>query len=280
MTQWVSDIVGPGFAQSTQIDEILYDRPSAFQRIQIAHSALFGRMLILDDAVQTTESDDFLYHEMLVHLPLLTHPRPRRVLIIGGGDGGALREALKHPLDHVTMVDIDGDVIAVSRRYLPQISAGAFDDPRAAVRVEDGIAFVQTTGERFDCVVVDSTDPKGPGMALFTQAFYAACARVLTDDGVLAVQSGSLLYQQSLGAQVRGALESLFPVVVPYWTPVPSYPGVLWGLTCASRRVDPRQVPSDIIAERLTRIPTRYYSAAAHYAAQVIPALPEFDHPR
>lgn len=280
MTQWVSDIVGAGFAQSTEIDEILYDRPSTFQRIQIAHSPVFGRMLILDDAVQTTESDDYLYHEMLVHLPLFTHPHPRRVLIIGGGDGGTLRETLKHPVDSVTMVDIDRDVIAVSRRYLPDLSAGAFDDARAVVRVEDGIAFVQATAERFDCLIVDSTDPKGPGVALFRDAFYAACARVLTDNGVLAVQSGSLLYQQALGGQVRRALQSLFPIVVPYWTPVPSYPGVLWGMTLGSKRFDPWAVHSATIEVRLKTIPTRYYAPETHRTALVVPPMPQFDHSR
>ncbi|MGH2348058.1 MAG: polyamine aminopropyltransferase [bacterium] len=280
MSQWVSDMVGPGFAQATEIDEILFDRRSAYQRVQIARSELFGRMLILDDAVQTTERDEFIYHEMLVHLPLVTHPGPRRVLIIGGGDGGALKEALKHPLVAATMVDIDGEVIAASRRYLPAISAGAFDHPRAHVRVEDGIAFVHTTAEQFDCIAVDSTDPKGPGLALFSDEFFAGCARVLTDEGVLAVQSGSLLYQRSLGAQVVRALEALFPVVAPYWAPVPSYPGVLWGFTCASRRFDPRTLTADAIAMRLAGIETRFYSPAAHRAALVIPALPAFDHDR
>jgi spermidine synthase len=280
MSEWISDIVGPGFAQVTQIDEILYDRRSAYQRVQIAHSEVFGRMLILDDAVQTTERDEFIYHEMLVHLPLVTHPSPSRMLIIGGGDGGTLREALKHPLAAVTMVDIDGEVIAASRRYLPGLSAGAFENPRARVLVEDGIAFVHTTTERFDCIAVDSTDPKGPGVALFSDEFFAACANVLTDDGVLAVQSGSLLYQQSLGARVHRALDHLFPVVAPYWAPVPSYPGVLWGFTCASRRADPRAVTPETIAMRLGAIETRFYSPAAHRAALVIPAVPAFDHGR
>jgi spermidine synthase len=280
MSEWISDIVGPGVAQSTQIDEMLYDRRSAYQRIQIARSEVFGGMLILDDAVQTTERDEFIYHEMLVHPALLTHRQPKRMLIIGGGDGGALREALKHPLETVTMVDIDGEVIAASRRYLPGISAGAFEDPRARVLLEDGIAFVRTTDERFDCIAVDSTDPKGPGLALFADEFFAACARVLTDEGVLAVQSGSLLYQQSLGAQVARALGARFPVVARFWAAVPSYPGVLWGFTCASRRTDPRSVTPETIANRMSGIATRFYSPATHHAALVFPALPVFDRDR
>jgi spermidine synthase len=277
VSEWIADIVGPGFAQATQVDEILYDRHSAYQRIQIARSAAFGRMLILDDAVQTTERDEYIYHEMLVHLPLMTHPQPSQVLIIGGGDGGALKEALKHPLVGATMVDIDGDVLAASRTFLPRISAGAFDNPRARVLVDDGIAFVERTTERFDVIAVDSTDPKGPGIALFSDAFFRACARALGDDGVLAVQSGSLLYQQRLGAQVRGALAGLFPIVAPYWAPVPSYPGVLWGFTCASRRVDPRNLTPGDITPRMQGIETRFYNPVAHHAALMMPAVPAFD---
>ncbi len=279
MSEWIADIVGPGFVQATQVDGILFDRQSAYQRIQIVHSDAFGRMLVLDDAVQTTERDEYIYHEMLVHLPVITHPAPRRMLIIGGGDGGALEEALKHPLEQATMVDIDGEVLAVSRDYLPQISAGAFDAPRSRVLVGDGIAFVQNTSERFDVIAVDSTDPKGPGVGLFSDAFFGACARVLTEDGVLAMQSGSLLYQAQLGEQVRAALAALFPIVAPYWAPVPSYPGVLWGFTCASRQIDPRSLTPGEIDARLTGIATAFYNPAAHHVALTMPAVPALDRP-
>lgn len=273
MNQWLVDIVGPGFAQATLITDILYDHRSPFQHIRVARSPLFGRMLILDDAVQTTEQDEFAYHEMLVHLPLVSHPQPRRVLIIGGGDGGTLEEVLKHPVDGVTLVEIDREVIEVSQRYLPAISGGAFDDPRARLLIDDGIAFMQTTGERFEVILVDSTDPTGPGVALFSPEFYAACARVLGEDGILVAQSGSLLYQQDLTALVRRHLAAAFPVVVTYWAAVPAYPGVLWTFTCGAKRVDPRSIPPDQIAQRLVSIRTQYYSPAAHAAALRLPAL-------
>lgn len=274
MSQWMVDIVGPGFGQATFVHDILYDHHSQFQHVQVATGPLFGRMLILDDAVQTTESDEFTYHEMLVHFPLVTHPQPRRVLIIGGGDGGTLEEVLKHPVEQVTMVEIDHEVIEVSRRYLPSISGSAFDDPRTRLLIEDGIAFVQQTDERFDVILVDSTDPKGPGVALFSEEFYAACTRALTDDGILSAQSGSPLYQRDLMDLVGRHLARTFPIVVPYWTAVPAYPGVLWSFTCGSRRHDPRNIGPETIARRLAGLNLRYYSADAHRTAVALPPLP------
>ena len=173
MAQWVGDLVRGGMVQALQVDDVLFDAVSPYQHIQVAVSPLFGRMLILDDAVQTTEGDEYIYHEMLAHLPLVSHPRPKRVLIIGGGDGGTLEEVLKHPVEQATMVEIDRAVVDVSRAYLPGIAGAAFDDPRARLLIADGIAVVRETDERFDVVLVDSTDPKGAAEALFGEAFFA-----------------------------------------------------------------------------------------------------------
>jgi len=236
--QWIVDTIGEGFGQALPVEDILHDHHSPFQHIQVATSPRYGRMLILDDAVQTTERDEYIYHEMLVHLPLAAHPDPRRVLIIGGGDGGTLEEVLKHPVESVTMVEIDREV-----------------------------AFVESTDERFDAVLVDSTDPKGPGLALFSAAFYRACAAVLTPSGVLAVQSGSPLYQRDLVNQVAQHLAAHFPAVAPYWAAVPSYPGTLWSFTLA------RSAPGE--AFRSLAIPAlRYYSPDAGRAALNFPPLP------
>ncbi len=274
MNQWIVDIVGPGFAQATYIEDILYSNRSQWQYIQVARSPLFGRMLILDDAVQTTERDEFTYHEMLAHLTLVTHPNPRRVLIIGGGDGGTLKEVLKHPIDDVTMVEIDREVVDVSRHFIPSIGGAAFDDPRTRLLIDDGMAFVRTASEPFDVIVVDSTDPKGPGVALFSAEFYAACARLLRDDGILVAQSGSLLYQRDLISTVRRHLGAIFPVAVTYWAAVPAYPGVLWSFTCGAKRYDPREVPPAQVARRASGLGTRYYSPMAHQMALQLPAVP------
>lgn len=274
MTTWLVDVVGAGFGQALEIHDVLYDGASPYQRIQVAVSPLLGRMLILDDAVQTTERDEHIYHEMLVHLPLLTHPNPRRVLIIGGGDGGTLEEALKHPLAEAVMVEIDRTVVDVSRTYLPAIAGGAFDDPRAAVRFADGIAFVRDTTERFDAILVDSTDPKGPGLALFSEEFFRMCGRALAPGGVMSVQSGSLLYQRDLQALVHRHLSRVFPLVLPYWAAVPAYPGTLWTFTFASQGADPRDATRDALTRRSAALGLRYYTPDVHHAAFLLPAAP------
>ncbi len=273
MSRWIVDVGGPGFAQAILVETILYAHRSPWQQIQVAESSLFGRMLILDDAVQTTERDEFTYHEMLVHLPLITHPRPERVLIIGGGDGGALEEVLKHPVAHATMVEIDQEVIQVSQQYLPSVAGRSFDDPRTRLRIDDGMGFVQSTSDRFDAVLVDSTDPKGPGTVLFSREFFAACARVLNDDGILVTQSGSLFYQHDLGELVRGHLGAIFPVVLTYWATVPAYPGTLWSFTCGSKRHDPRKVAAEVIADRIAPFHARCYSPTIHQSALALPVL-------
>jgi len=274
MSEWISDIVGPGYAQSIQVETVLYEGRSAFQHIQVASSPMFGRMLILDHAVQTTEADEFIYHEMLVHPALVSHPRPRRVLVIGGGDGGTLEEVLKHQVEHVTMVEIDRDVVEVSRAFLPSICGRAFDDRRVRLLIDDGIAFVQQTQEKFDVILVDSTDPKGPGVALFSEVFYAACARALTDDGMVVAQSGSYIFQRELTEHVREHLRSVFPMAMTYWAAIPAYPGVLWSFTCGSTRHDPRSLTHELIADRLRLVSTRYYQSQMHPVAfTLLPSL-------
>lgn len=269
MMQWIVDVVGEGFGQAIEVEDILYDHHSPFQHVQVATSPRYGRMLILDDAVQTTERDEHIYHEMLVHLPMAAHPDPKRVLIIGGGDGGTLEEVLKHPVDAVTMVEIDREVIEVSRTFLPSIAGRAFDDPRTRLLITDGVAFVQHTDERFDVILVDSTDPTGPGLALFSAEFYRACATALTPrTGVLAVQSGSPLYQGDVLNLVARHLSAVFPGIAPYWAAIPSYPGTLWSFTIALRHVPPRPA-------RPLAIPgLRYYSEVTDAAARLLPPLP------
>lgn len=276
MSQWIVDVIGEGFGQAIQVNDILYDHHSPYQRVQVAGSARFGRMLVLDDAVQTTEKDEYVYHEMLVHVPLVAHPAPRRVLIIGGGDGGTLEEALKHPVESVTMVEIDREVVDVSRRFLPAISGGAFDDPRSHLRIGDGVEFVRAAGERFDAILVDSTDPKGPGIALFSEEFYRACAAILTPSGVLAAQSGSPLYQHGLMESVSRHLSAVFPTVAPYWAAVPAYPGTLWSFTFASAAIDPRPSGDELSRRISSRSlgPLRYYTPGTHHAAFRLPAVP------
>lgn len=269
--EWITDQGGEGFAHVYRVDALLHDGRSEFQRIRVIENLDFGRMLILDDAVQTTERDEFVYHEMLAHVPLCAHPSPRRVLIVGGGDGGLLREALRHPIEHATMVEIDGQVVEVTRRWIPSIPGSAYDDPRARLLVDDGIRFARETAEPFDVAMVDSTDPKGPSLGLFSSEFYGNLALRLGDAGVLAVQSGSPLYQQDVIAMVRRHMAPHFRWVRTYLGAVPAYPGVLWTFTIGAQGRDPAGLdPAEPIA-RMQGIATRYYTPDIHRSYFVLP---------
>jgi spermidine synthase len=268
---WITDQGGEGFAHLYRVEEVLHDSHSPFQRIMVIVNHDFGRMLVLDDAVQTSERDDFIYHELLAHVPLCVHPAPRRALIIGGGDGGLLREALRHPLDRVTMVELDREVVEVTRRLIPAVPGGAFDDPRARLLIDDGVRFARETGEEFDVAMVDSTDPKGPSLGLFSREFYGDLARLLGPSGVAAVQSGSPLYQQDVVAMVRRNMAPHFRWVRTYLGTVPTYPGVLWTFTVGSQARDPAALGSDEIARRLAGIATKYYTPAWHAALFDLP---------
>lgn len=268
---WITDQGATDVTSAFRVTRRLHEERTPFQHLEVYESPLFGRMLLLDGAVQTTEGDEFIYHEMLAHPALCTHPRPRHALVIGGGDGGLLEEALKHPVARVTVVEIDEAVVRASRAYLGAVSGAAFEDPRAALVIADGAAYVEEGGDRFDVVFVDSTDPQGPAAGLVSPAFYAQVARRLTPEGLLAVQSGSAIYQQDMITTVRRHLRALFPVVRTYLATVPTYPAVLWSFTVASLGADPLRVHPEEIARRTHDFGLRYYSPAGHLAAFDLP---------
>lgn len=268
---WIVDQGATDVTSAFRVTRRLHEERTPYQHLEIYESPLFGRMLVLDGAVQTTEGDEFVYHEMLAHAALCTHAAPRRVLIIGGGDGGLLEEALKHPVERVTMVEIDEAVIRASREYLPTICGRAFEDPRTTLVVGDGIAYVHETTDRFDVVLIDSTDPEGPAIGLFEEAFYAQIARRLAPDGVVAVQSGSAVYQQALIRMVRQRLRPSFPVVRTFVATVMAYPGVLWSFTMGSLGTDPVRVRDIDIARRVERFELKYYTSSRHSAAFDLP---------
>ena len=187
----------------------LFRGRSRFQRIDVFENDAFGRVLFLDGLVQTTEKDEFFYHEMLVHPALLRHPRPRRVLIIGGGDGGALREVLRHPVERATLVEIDGRVIDVCKAHFGWLRP-ALRDGRAEIVVGDGNAFLETSGELFDVILVDSSDPVGPSTVLHQRAFYAKVKRALRPGGIAAAQAGALLFHLDSHRRKNAFLKDLF----------------------------------------------------------------------
>jgi spermidine synthase len=246
-------------------------RSRRFQRLEVFSTPRFGTVLALDGVIQTTTADEFIYHEMMVHPPLVAHGAARRVLIVGGGDGGCLREVLKHPVEGVTLVEIDAAVIAASRRFLPGLSAGAFDDPRARVTVGDGLAFVAATDERFDVIVVDSTDPEGPGEALFAEAFYADCARILNPGGVLVAQCGVPFLQPAGVTASFRRMRSAFSDVTFTVCAVPTYVGGLMTLGWASADAALRRRTVARLRAASRGLSTRYYSPDVHLAAFTLP---------
>jgi spermidine synthase len=263
---WFTEEWLPGLKFSVKVKSIVFTKRTKFQDLAIYDTEQLGRILTLDDVIQSTEIDEYIYHESLVHVPLLCHPNPETVLIIGGGDGGSLREALKHPaVKKVTLVDIDGDVVEASKRYLPQWNVG-FADPRADVLIGDGLAFVEKARGEFDAVIIDSTDPVGPGESLFTEEFYANVRRALRPGGVVAAQTENPILMPHVVREIFGKIKRSFPIAQLYTAPVPTYPGGWWSFTCASLGPDPR------VAQRRPQESwgLRYYSTQVHERAFVL----------
>lgn len=267
-----------GYGQSFEVTEQLFTLDTGFQKLAIFTNPLLGRVMTLDGVVQTTEKDEFVYHEMLTHVPLLAHPLPRRVLIIGGGDGGILREVMKHPcVEQVTMVEIDAAVIEMAKRYFPAHSAGAFDDARLQLVIGDGVAFVNQTNEQFDVVISDSTDPYGPAEALFSADFYTAIRRCLAEQGVFVAQNGVPFYQLDELLDTAKRFKPLFADSHFFTAAVPTYVGgvmtLAWGATDKGLRHTPIEQLQERYAER--GLSTRYYTPEMHVASFALPKYVE-----
>ncbi len=273
MPGWSVETLHDDFRLCLREDRVLYDSRSDHQRLKVFENPSFGRVLTLDGIVQTTSGDEFIYHEMMAHVPLFAHGAARDVLIIGGGDGGMAREVLRHAsVQRLVQVEIDADVISFSREHLPMLSAGAFDDPRFELVISDGATFVAETERRFDVIIVDSTDPVGPGAALFEAEFYANARRCLTEGGILVTQSGvPFLQGDDLKASMT-ALGGLFRDAVFYLIAVPTYAGgpmaIGWATDGDHRDVDP-----DVLSARVgsSGLRFQYYSAEVHKAAFAVP---------
>jgi spermidine synthase len=263
-----------GYSQGFSVERVYFEQKTDHQHLLIFHNAHFGRVMVLDGIVQTTERDEFIYHETLTHTPIFAHGAAKRVLIIGGGDGGMLREVVKHrSVDEVVQVEIDQAVIDMSRTYLPNHSAGAFDDPRVRIVIDDGKRFVTTTEQRFDVIISDSTDPIGPGEALFTSEFYAGCKRCLNPGGVLVTQNGVVYLQPDEVTSTAARLNGVFGDWAFFSAAVPTYVGGIMAFAWASDDSRLRQQPLELLAERFAnaRIETRYYNPAIHRASFALP---------
>jgi spermidine synthase len=270
--EWIEERYWDFFATRFRMKEVLFSGQSPFQRVEVVDTHGHGRMLLNDGLVMISERDEFVYHEMIAHVPLFVHPRPRRVLVIGGGDGGTVREVLKHAsVERCRLVEIDGMVVEACRRFIPQ-TAAALDDPRVTVTIADGVEFVARTDEAYDVVIVDSTDPIGPAQPLFGAEFYADVKRALTENGIVVSQGESAFYAVDTQESLLSTLAGLFEQVNLYNYTNMTYPGGLWSFTFASKGLRP---VADFDPERVLTagLDFKYYNAAVHRAAF---ALPEF----
>ncbi len=272
--EWFDERLHESWRQGIRIREIVLEERTSHQELLIFDSYQWGRVLTLDGVVQTTTGDEFCYHEMIVHVPLLAHGSAREVLIVGGGDGGCLREALKHEgVERVTLVEIDRSVIDLCVTYLPGISAGAFDHPKARVIIGDGARYVAESADRYDVVIIDSTDPIGPGAVLFTTGFYAGCRRLLRPGGIMATQCGNPSIKPDELAQTQRDQKAAGFALVDYYLPVvPTYIGGAMALGFASDEPATRQRGTDQL--RAAGVPPglRYYTPEVHVGAFAHPA--------
>lgn len=262
-------------AQTFRIDKLYFEQKTEHQHLMIFHNAFLGRVMALDGVVQTTEKDEFIYHEMMTHVPLLAHGNVKKVLIIGGGDGAMLREVLKHSsVEEVTLVEIDNEVIEMAKQYLPKHSAGAFDDARANIVIADGVDFVRNTDQRFDVIISDSTDPVGPGQVLFTDNFYSACKETLNTGGVMVTQNGVPFFQMDGLINTRQRMGAQFKDQTFYSAAVPTYYGGIMTFAWGSDDETLRQHDISVLQQRFlhSEIKTRYYTPHIHQASFALPA--------
>jgi len=275
--KWFSDYISPDLTMLHSIKERIYSGRSKFQSIDIVNTGSFGVCLILDGKIQSSEVDEFIYHEALVHPAMLTHPQPERVFIAGGGEGATLREVLAHKtVKRAVMVDIDEEVVSLCRRLLPSWHQEAFDDPRVELHFVDARKYLQESSEKFDAIIIDLVDPleHGPARLLYTQEFYRIVEQKLGSGGIMSVQAESAEWMNSENfTAIANTLRNVFPIARPYQVHVPSFLG-LWGFVVASQSLDPCELTTEEIDTRIsTRISKKLksYDGLTHQAIFTIP---------
>ncbi|MFU0824429.1 polyamine aminopropyltransferase [Clostridium sp.] len=272
MELWYTEELVKNVRFSTKVKKHLYSGKSPFQKIDVLDTEEFGKMLIIDGVVMITQKDEFIYHEMITHVPMATNPEIKKVLVIGAGDGGTVRELTRYnTIEKIDMVEIDEMVVKVSKEYLP-FTAGKLDDPRVNLYFEDGIKFVEGKENEYDLIIVDSTDPIGPGEGLFTRAFYTNCYKALTENGILINQNESPYYP-SIAREMKRAqskIRDIFPIAKAYQYIIPTYPGSLYIFGFASKNLDPIK---DFNAEKWNSLglKTKYYNTELHVGAFALP---------
>lgn len=276
MELWFSEPHTSDVKLSIRVDRQIYSGESEFQRIDVFESQEFGRILVLDGYVMLTEKDEFIYHEMIVHVPMAVHPLVKRALVIGAGDGGAVRELTRYPeIERIDLAEIDEQVVQVSMDYLPRLSC-RLTDPRVSIHYEDGLKFVRSRVDEYDLIIVDSTDPFGPGEGLFTKEFYGNCYKALKKDGIMVNQHESPFYEADATACMRAhkRIVESFPISRVYQAHIPTYPSGHWLFGFASKSYHPLH---DLDAERWLKrgLETRYYTPRLHEGSFCLPAYVE-----
>ena len=269
---WFTEKHTPNVRFSIKVDRQLYSGKSEFQRIDIFDSREFGRFLTLDGYMMLTEKDEFIYHEMISHVPMAVHPKAKNILVIGGGDGGTVREVLRYPtVENIDLVEIDELVVEVCKKFLPQ-TAGALCDPRVKFYFEDGLKFIRHCKNEYDVIIVDSTDPFGPGEGLFTKEFYGNCYKALKDDGIMVNQHESPFYTEDAYAMQRAhkRIVESFPISRVYQVHIPTYPSGHWLFGFASKKYHPVDNLNSVKWNALG-LKTKYYNPKLHAGSFYLP---------
>ena len=271
MDMWLKEGQLADAAMTYKIKETLVTKKTEYQDLAILDTYAFGRMLVLDGIVQTTIKDEYVYHEMISHIPLFTHPNTKRVLVVGGGDGGAIREVLKHPsVEKAILCEIDKAVVDECKRFLPEISC-ALDDPRCEVFIGDGIKYVHEHKNEFDVIIVDSTDPFGAAEGLFGGSFYKEISECLTDDGLFIAQTETPFYLPEVVKRVYDDATAVFSITKLFMAAIPTYPSGFWSFTVGSKKYDPETADLSNTID----IETKYYTKKLHKSCFVLPKFIE-----
>lgn len=270
----LTEALHTGYGQSFEVDEVLFEIDTDHQHLVIFNNSQFGRIMALDGVIQTTERDEFIYHEMMAHVPMFAHGNAKKVLIIGGGDGGMLREVLRHPsVEQVTQVEIDQAVVDMCTKYLPNHSAGAYEHEKTKVVIADGVDYVNETEEKYDVIISDCTDPIGPGEVLFSSRFYEGCKRCLTPGGVFVAQNGVSFMQIEEVTTTAQRLKPYFADQSFYSAAVPTYVGGIMTFAWATDNQALRGLDAKTLRERFDAagFSTRFYTPEVHQASFALP---------
>lgn len=269
--EFYKEITPAGFGIAIKAKEVLFSQQSPFQKVEIIDTdSTLGKILTLDDLMMTTEGDEYFYHEMIAHIPMMNHKSPKSVLVIGGGDGGTVREVLKHDtVEKVVLCEIDGMVIDACKKYLPTI-AGELDNPKVEILVQDAIEYIKNKENEFDIVLIDSTDPMGPGEGLFTEEFYTNVKKSLKKGGIIAAQSESPVVNKEEIKKMYALLKKVFPITSTYTSPIPTYPGGYWAWAFCSEEVEPLSYIDEKRCKEITKT-CKIYNKEYHQARFALP---------